>query len=133
MNILLQHIFLLNDVFRQRPNVVKRHIIGTQRGLSYCLVGVILHLSLPIYLERVKKTDPGLFRCWLPSGCADMLAEFIACFCEGETRSSSKAQLGWGQQASSSCSRYRKCMALQVWPHFPISFCRRQKPTQREQ
>lgn len=82
MNTLSQHIFLLNDVFRQRPNVVKRHIIGTQTGLSYCLVGVILHLSPPIYLARVKKTDLGLFPCWLPSGRADMLAEFIACLCE---------------------------------------------------
>lgn len=82
MNTLLQHIFLLNDVFRQRPNVVKRHITGTQTALSYCLVGVILHLSLPIYLERVEKTDLGLFPCWFPSGCADMLAEFIACLCE---------------------------------------------------
>lgn len=82
MNTLLQHIFLLNDVFRQRPNVVKRHIIGTQTGLSYCLVGVILHLSLPIYLERVKKPDLGVFPCWLPSGCADMLAEFVAHLCK---------------------------------------------------
>lgn len=82
MNTLLQHIFLLNDVFRQRPNIVQRHIIGTQTGLSYCLVGVILHLSLPIYLERVKKTDLGLFPCWLPSGHADVRAEFIACLCE---------------------------------------------------
>lgn len=82
MNTLLQHIFLLNYVFRQRPNVVKRHIIGTQTGLSYCLVGVILHLSLPIYLERVKKPDLGVFPCWLPSGCADMLAEFVARLCK---------------------------------------------------
>lgn len=60
-------------MFRQRPNVVKRHIIGTQTCLSYCLVGVILHLSLPIYLERVKKTDLGLFPGWLPWGRADTL------------------------------------------------------------